>query len=346
MKRLTRILKFGGVVLIAIIIIAGIALSLSGPRLPDNVDDTINSVMQAELPELLQGQTGYVQSGKTSIWYEVISPTNPSKGTVLLFMGISIDALGWPQSFLTSLVDAGYQVIRYDYRGTGLSDWDNDWEQNPYSLADLALDAKAILDREHIDQAHIVGISMGGMVAQEFAINHPHRVSTLTLMMSSGNIVDEELPRISQKVTLALVTAALKYGIFPTERNIIKLHVAARMILRGDANYDIDVKETAQQVLYNLRNRNGYNSGAPQQHKVAIFRSGSRYDELKKIEIPTLVIHGLNDPFIPIEHSKKLAATIPDSRIKWFENMGHDIPPELSDSLIRELMLNFERNPG
>lgn len=346
MKRLTRIFKFGGIALIIVMILAGTALFLSGPKLPDDADETIDSVLRSELPEILQGRTGYVQSGKTNIWYESISPANPAKGTVLLFMGISNDALGWPQSFLTLLTDAGYQVIRFDYRGTGLSDWENDWDQNPYSLADLALDAVAILDREQIDQAHIVGISMGGMIAQEFAINHPDRVLTLTLMMSSGNIVDEELPQISQKVTVALVLAALKYGIFPTERNSIKLHVAARMILRGDADYDIDVRETAQQVLYNLRNRNGYNSEASQQHQEAVFRSGSRYDELRRLEIPTLVIHGLNDPFIPIEHSQKLADTIPDARTKWFENMGHDIPPVLFDSLTRELMGNFERNPG
>jgi pimeloyl-ACP methyl ester carboxylesterase len=77
-----------------------------------------------------------------------------------------------------------------------------------------------------------------------------------------------------------------------------------------------------------------------------VFRSDSRYDELKKLEIPVLIIHGLNDPFIPIEHSKKLAGTIPNARTKWFENMGHDIPPELIDSLINELILNFERNPS
>ena len=334
----------GVAVFMAILLVAGVILSFSGPQLPDDTDSIINAVMQSELPELLQGETGYVHSGETKIWYESIPPTGPSEGTILLFMGISNDALGWPQNFISSLVDAGYQVIRYDYRGTGLSDWVDDWQQKPYALADLANDAVIILEKEGIEQAHIVGISMGGMVAQEFAINHPHRILTLTLMMSSGDIVDMNLPQISQKVIFDLITVGVKYGIVPTERNTIKLHVAARIILMGDADYDVDVKGIAQQVLYNLRNRNGYNPEASQQHQEAVFRSESRYLKLRKIEVPSLVIHGLNDPFIPIEHGKKLAATIPNSRTLWFENMGHDIPPELTDTIIRELILNFEKN--
>lgn len=344
MKRLTRILKLGSVAFFAIVIVVGIVLSFSGPRLPDDTDSTIDSVMQLELPELLQGEIGFVHSGETKIWYESIRPTDLSKGTILLFMGISNDALGWPQDFISPLVDAGYQVIRYDYRGTGLSDWIDDWKQKPYSLADLANDAVIILDNESIEQAHIVGISMGGMVAQEFAINHPDRLLTLTLMMSSGDIVDVNLPPISQSVTFDLITVAMKYGILPTERNTIKLHIAARLILQGDAEYDIDVREIAKQVLYNFRNRNGYNPKASQQHQEAVFRSGSRFHELRKIDVPSLVIHGLNDPFIPIEHSEKLAATIPNSRTQWFENMGHDIPPYLIDTIITELILNFENN--
>ncbi len=347
MKRLLiRSLKFIGIALLVILILLATALFFYGPGVPQDADMTIDSVLQSDLPELLQGQTGYVDSGETKIWYESIPPATPSKGTVLLFMGISNDALGWPPSFLNALTDAGYQVIRFDYRGTGLSDWDNDWGENPYSLEDLALDAVAILDEEDIDQAHIIGVSMGGMVAQEFAIHHPHRTLTLTLMMSSGNIVDGALPPISQDVTLELILASVKYGIIPTERNTIKLHIAAREILSGDADYELDVEETAQQVLYNLRHRNGYNSQASQQHQNAVFRSGSRYSALRRLELPTLIIHGLDDPFIPIEHSQKLGRTIPDSTTMWFENMGHDLPPYLIDSLIAELILNFEKNPG
>ena len=111
--------------------------------------------------------------------------------------------------------------------------------------------------------------------------------------------------------------------IFSTERNTIKLNVAARIILRGDADYSIDVQGTAEQVLYNLRKRNGYNPHVSDQHEEAVRRSGSRYEQLKK-----------------------LASVLPNAKTKWFENMGHDIPPILYDSLIAELIQNFERNPN
>ena len=94
-------------------------------------------------------------------------------GAVLLVMGISNDALGWPQPFIDGLVDAGFQVIRYDHRDTGLSDWDVD---GGYSLADMAADAVAVLDALGVEQAHVVGVSMGGMIVQTMAIEHPDRI--------------------------------------------------------------------------------------------------------------------------------------------------------------------------
>lgn len=346
MEILIRILRISGIIFLAIAIIASATIYFSGPKLPDDIDVTIDELLQSDLPELLKGNTGFVRSGETRIWYESIGQNRSTKGAVLLFMGIANDALGWPQDFIDSFVDSGYQVIRYDYRGTGMSDWIQNWERNPYSLTDLATDAITILDSLEIEKVHLVGISLGGMVAQEFAIHYSHRSLTLTLMMSSGNIVDKDLPGISQDITFDLIKIGLKYGVIPTERNTIKLHVAARMILRGDADYDIDVRGTAEQVLYNLRKRKGYNPDASRQHQAAVFRSGSRYDKLKELQIPALVIHGLNDPFIPIEHSKKLASILPNAKTKWFANMGHDVPPVLYDALVKALIQNFERNPN
>ncbi len=344
MKLLLKLLKITGVLFVVMVFIAGGLIYFSGPKLPDDIDKRIDEIIKSDLPELLTGKTGYVQSGDTKIWYESIGQGGVKKGSILLFMGISNDALGWPQGFIEQLADSGYQVIRFDYRGTGMSDWVDDWKKTPYSLSDLTSDAVAILDTLRIKRAHLIGISLGGMVAQEFAINHPERTLTLASVMSSGNIVDEELPGISRKTTFELIKIGLKYSISPTERKTIKLHVAARIILRGDANYNIDTIGTAEQVLYNLRNRNGYNSEASQQHHEAVYRSGSRYARLKEIRIPTLIIHGVNDPFIPIEHSKKLASIIPNSKTKWFENMGHDLPPIIFNSLINELIINFESN--
>jgi pimeloyl-ACP methyl ester carboxylesterase len=346
MRLFLKILKIVGVFIVAILVIVSTAIYFSDPQLPEDIERTIDGVLQNDLPEFLKGETGYVYPENTSIWYESIGKNTFTKGAILLFMGIANDAFGWPQGFIDLLVDSGYQIIRYDYRGTGMSDWMPDWKQHPYSITDLALDAKLILDTLHIEKAHLVGVSMGGMVAQEFAIHFPQRTLTLTSIMSSGNIVDKDIKGISKEIAFDLIKIGLKYGIFSSERNTIKMHIAARIILRGEADYMIDVKGTAEQVLYNLRKRNGYNLHVSGQHEEAVHRSGPRYEQLKKLEIPSLVIHGQNDPLLPIDHSKKLASVLSNAKTKWFANMGHDIPSSLYDSLIAELIKNFERNPN
>ena len=155
-----------------------------GPKLPANTDTIIENVINTELPEFVKGKSGYVISDDHKIWYESITPKGSNKGAILLFMGMASDALGWPQTFIDKLVNSGYQVIRYDYRGTGLSDWIEGWKQKPYSLADLARDAETILDTLNIREAHLVGLSLGGMVAQEFAIKNKDRTLSLTSIMS------------------------------------------------------------------------------------------------------------------------------------------------------------------
>ncbi|MBT8341139.1 MAG: alpha/beta hydrolase [Desulfatitalea sp.] len=337
--------KIVGISTIAFLTIVSAMISFSGPQLPEDSDRTIGGVLKSDLPEFLKGKTGYVYPENTTVWYESICKDTSTRGAILLFMGIANDALSWPQGFIDLLVEAGYQVIRFDYRGTGMSGWMPDLEHPLYSLTDLALDAKLILDALQISKAHLVGVSMGGMVAQAFAIHFPKRTLTLTSIMSSGNVVDKKIKGASKKVAFDLAKIGFKYGVFPTERNIIKMHVAARLILRGEADYRIDVKGTAEQVLYNLRKRNGFNPLAFAQHYQAVRRSGSRYAQLRKLEIPSLVIHGQKDPFIPIDHSKKLASVLSYSKTKWFANMGHDIPPGLHDALTVELIKQFERNP-
>ncbi len=339
-----KILKIIGFVILTLLIGVLSYIYLSVPKLPNNSEVIIEDILNSEVPELIKGKTGYIVNEGINIWYESILPTDTSKGAILLFMGISNDALGWPQTFIDRLVNSGYQVIRFDYRGTGLSDWVENWEEQPYSLTDLANDGKIILDSLKIEKTNLLGISLGGMVAQEFAINFPERTNTLTSLMSSGDILDKELPPISNKIVFELVKTSIRYGIFSSEKNTIKLHLSSRVILQGDSEYDIDVKGTAEQVLYNLRNRRGYNPNASNQHHEATYRSGSRYKKLKRLKKPVLIIHGLNDPFIPIEHSKKLATIIPNARTKWFENMGHDIPPSLTDTICKEIISTINSN--
>lgn len=341
---LLKILKIIGSLLLILVVGLLIAVYFTGPALPENTDIVIENVLKNEPKEYVNGEAGYIISDKMNIWYENISPKDSIKGSVLLFMGIANDALGWPPNFIDRLVNSGYQVIRYDYRSTGNSDWVGDYSKSPFSLSDLAKDATIIIDSLDIDKVHLVGVSLGGMVAQDFAINYPKRTNTLTSIMSSGNIIDPELPSISKSTLFKLIKVGIKYGLSGSVENNIKLHIAARIILRGEADYKIDINSIANQVYYNIKNRKGYNPKASEQHQKATLKSGSRYDKLKQLDFPILLIHGENDPLISIEHSKKLAKIIPSAKTKWFNNMGHDLPGEFIDSVSQELINIFEIN--
>lgn len=336
-KLILKIIKVLSLVLITLFISAIIYIFFTVPKLPDNTDKIVKEVINSPIPEFVKGKTGFIKNGKIKIWYESISPDTVNKGTILLFMGISNDALGWPQSFIDKLTSSGYQVIRYDYRGTGFSDWCIDWKKNPYSLKDLARDAKIILDSLNVKKVNLVGVSLGGMIAQEFAINFPDRSLSLTSIMSSGNILDKNLPPISKKIVAELIKVGIKYGIKKDIESQIKMQLAARTVLKGSASYDIDLKGISQQVFYNIKNRNGINPQASPQHHKATYESGSRYDKLKDLKMPVLIIHGLNDPFIPVQHSNFQASIIPGAKTKYFKNMGHDFPPYLEDSIVNEI---------
>ena len=337
------ILTIGLVIILGVVGLA-IYIYASGPSLPPNSDEIISQVLRSELPEIFSAKTGYAKSGDINIWYESIEPEDTVKGAILLLPGISSDAVAWPPKFLDALITAGYQVIRIDPRGTGMSDWIEDWDSdNPYSLEDMANDGIAVLDALGIEEAHVIGVSMGGMIAQQMAIDHPDRVLSLTSIMSSGNIADPNLPPISMDIAQELVKASLKYSLIKSERNSIKLHVASRMILMGDASYALDLKTIAEQVLYNLRKRKGYNSQASIQQQAAVIASGSRYDKLQTLDTPTLVIHGKADPFIPIEHGLKCAELIPNADTLWIEGMAHDLPDTYVDIVVEKIVTNIQR---
>lgn len=344
MKSFKRILKITCIAILLLLIGSSIYIYRSGPTLPEGTDEIIEGVLKNPLPEIVKGKTGFAKSQGLDIWYESISPKVSPRGSVLLIMGIANDALGWPQKFIQSFVDSGYQVIRYDHRGTGMSDWVKNWDsKKPYSLADMVDDGIAVMDSLGIRKANIVGVSMGGMIAQELVINHPDRVISLTSIMSSGFILEPQLPKISSDVAWELIKVYFKYGIIGGERNMIKLHLASRIILMGNAKYNLNSKEIAEQVLYNIRKRKGYNFNVSQQHQGAVLLSGSRYDKLKLISIPTLIVHGKSDPFIPIDHGKKCVSIIPNADSLWLDNMGHDIPDNLVDTLSKKIIKNFKR---
>ena len=344
MKSASRIfLKRAGLTFVLLVPVVFVFAYISSPRLPQETEKIIEEVMNSEVPEFLSGQSGYVNSGGYKIWYESLMPKGAPKGTILLFQGMCLDVLGWPPSFLKEFTDAGYRIVRFDYRGTGVSDWVKDWLVHPYTVADLAADAEAVLDQLQIEKVHLVGLSMGAMVAQAFALNYPERIDTLTSLMSSGNIFDDELPQPYSMIIFEFAKVGTKYLTIPTVENTIKMVLGVRMVLRGDAEYEIDLKTTAQLVRYKLLYRNGFNPEAVAQHGQAMRRYDFDYEKLKTIKVPVLIIHGENDPFVPIEHSQKLATVITHAKTHWIPNMGHDLPEHVIEPITKDIIAHIER---
>jgi pimeloyl-ACP methyl ester carboxylesterase len=337
------ILKVLGATVLLLAVGFAVYIRFSVPALQKDAEAAIAAVMAAPVPDPVRGETGFARSDGWSIWYEKITPNQPPRGAVLLIMGIADDALGWPKSFIDALVRAGYEVVRFDNRQTGLSDWTPPRAEGAaYALSHMADDARAVLDALDIDKAHIVGISMGGMIAQEFAAAHPQRTASLVPIMSSGHIEDAALPPVPRSTTRALIRATIKYGLWRTEINKVRLQLAYKTILMGDARYPLNVREVAETFLYNIRHRRGYNLRAISPHQAAVGKSGSRYESLAALEMPSLVVHGVDDPIVPLDHGRKLAASIPGARSLWVEGMGHNLPDHLVPGIVSALVSLFE----
>lgn len=325
--------------------LAGLAalLTCPGPRLPPGTDGTIARIRAGTVTGVVTGKSGYAQSGEVRIWYESIPPIAAERGALLLNSSLGVGSLFWPPAFLRALSAAGFRVVRYDHRGTGASSWMPGWRRKqPYSLIDMATDAVAVLDELCIDRIHVLGLSLGGFVAQEIAIAYPERVHSLTLMSTSADPTDASMPgpRTRQLIQTAIAgLPLLRYRLLGGETNLVKELLAGLIAQGGDE--PVDVEEWTRIVLYDLRERNGLNLRALLQHQVAVAVTRSRYPLLGTIKAPTLVIHGTADAFLPIEHGRRLAAAIPSACGLWLEDAGHPFPyphmPEVMTAITRHL---------
>ena len=299
-----------------------------GPRLPAGTERTIARIRAGPVTGVVIGESGYAQSGAVRIWYESIPPVDAEKGVVLLNTALGASSLYWPPAFLRALSGAGYRVLRYDQRGTGASSRMPEWSrQHPYSLIDMAGDAIAVLDELRIDRAHLIGLSLGGFIAQEIAIAYPERVQSLTLMSTSADPTDTAMPGPRARPLVKSAIAAvplLRYRLLGGEANLVKELLAGLVAQGGDD--PVAVEEWAKIVIYDLRERGGSNFRALRQHQVAVAVTRSRYPLLGTITAPTLVIHGSVDALMPIEHGHRLAAAIPSARGLWLEDAGHPFP--------------------
>ncbi|MEM1123987.1 MAG: alpha/beta hydrolase [Bacteroidota bacterium] len=317
----------------------------SAPPLPPNINATITHLQNSPLIEMIPETVKQTHNRAVKLNYEITESESEQNETILLINGHSQVLTDWPSYFYTPLVEAGFNIIRFDNRGVGQSDWMVNYDKkNPYSLEDMATDIIAILDAERIPKAHIIGMSMGGMIGQRLAISHAERVLSLTSIMSTGHFYDKALTNIPFDFYKKLVAVSIKYPLYSKKESTqLKLNLAIRQLQVGQGDYPLDHELILRRGLYELRQRDGYNLKVTDQHSLAIKVSGSRYQELGRISVPTLVIHGTTDPLIKLEHAEKYAPMIPNATTLFIEGMGHDLPPVFVPRMIAAIKKNIER---
>lgn len=275
-----------------------------------------------------------------------ISITFEDKGprdapVILLVMGLGGQLTLWPDEFVDALNAHGFRTIRYDNRDVGLSTrFDGAGVPNlkwmfvkmmlrlpvrpAYRLADMAADGVALLDHLGIDRAHVVGVSMGGMISQHIAARYPERVISLTsIMSSSGN---PKLPRADKEAMAVLANRPMSGD----PEDMIAYSVRAARVI-GSPAYPSE-EERLQRGVRSDFERGWYPQGVARQ-MAAIVADGDRRAMLKTITAPTLVVHGEADPLVPLAAGRDTAANIPGARLMTIPGMGHDLPLALVDTL-------------
>jgi pimeloyl-ACP methyl ester carboxylesterase len=271
---------------------------------------------------------------------------DPAQPTLLLIMGLGMQMLGWDEEFCEMLVDRGYHVVRYDNRDVGLSTKIGGGPPNiiagavgltgsaRYTLREMTQDAVGLLDHLGVERAHVVGASMGGMIAQTLAARRPERVLSLcSIMSSAGGRRPGVMPRMS--VIGTLLTKP------PVEREAYAAHIARMFTRIGSTGFEPDYERLHRRALI-MYDRSFYPTGAARQ-LMAIMASGDRTRELREIARPTLVIHGKADKLIPSGGGVAVARAIPGARLELIEGMGHDLPPALWPRICAAIDENADR---
>ncbi|MFW9895574.1 MAG: alpha/beta fold hydrolase [Candidatus Thorarchaeota archaeon] len=286
------------------------------------------------------------QTNNIEIEYETFG--DPSSRPLLLVMGMEAQMIYWPEEILKTLVNRGFYVIIFDNRDVGLSTKFKEFDSInatelypklmmgedvdvPYTLDDMADDAVGLLDHLNIDKAHICGVSMGGMIVQIIAIRHPTRVLTLTSIMSAtGDLKFSPTPEFQQKA----------YVPIPTEREAnIEVQIYQERLRYGTFPFD---EERAREYYTKSYDRS-YNPKSAERHMLAVVAAGNIKSRLKSIKVPTLVIHGKEDPLVPKEGGIDAADGITGAELLLIDGMGHSLPPEVIPQIIDAIIANANK---
>jgi pimeloyl-ACP methyl ester carboxylesterase len=300
----------------------------------------------------MQVRTGTARSGDLDIYYEDMG--DPNDPAVLLIMGLGAQLLLWRKGFCELLVNQGLRVIRYDNRDVGLSSkvegrhtgaklaprlvrsYLGKPSQSVYTLENMADDAAALLDHLRIEKAHVVGASMGGMIAQVFAARYQHRTKTLAVIFSSNN--QALLPPPGARQLRAITTRPKDMS----RDGVIANAVAVSRVI-GSPGYPSPQEKVLAEAAEGY-DRSYYPAGVAR-HLGAIMGSGSllHYDRL--ITAPTVVIHGRADKLMRPSGGRAVARSIGRARLVLFDGMAHDLPEPLWDDIVGELKTTFAEVP-
>jgi pimeloyl-ACP methyl ester carboxylesterase len=283
------------------------------------------------------------QANGIELEYETFGDSG--KPAMLLVMGLGVQLLGWDERFCQMLVDHGFYVIRYDNRDVGLSTkiegpvpnvmelLAGDYSSASYTLDDMADDAAGLLDALEIEAAHVTGASMGGMIAQMLAVRHPEKVLSLCSIMSTTG--DPNVGQPTEVAVAALVTPA------PGDREgFVNFQVNTFKTI-GSPGYPPD--EERLRALIGASYDRSYHPMGFLRQLAGVLASGNRTDRLASIAVPTVVIHGADDPLIQVSGGEATAKAIPGAKLVKIEGMGHDLPPALWPRLVDEIVASTER---
>lgn len=284
----------------------------------------------------------FLQANGLKLCYDEFGePGNPA---MLLIMGLGTQMIAWTEEFCQKLADQGYRVVRFDNRDVGLSEKIEADPPSmlsllgnrlfkrpistPYTLNDMAADAIGVLDALEISKAHIIGASMGGMIAQIIAAKYPERTLSLTSIMSTSGA--RHLPQASSKITALMLRRRAD-----TEEQRLKNSIALWRVI-GSPAYQPSEEDLKARILRAYR-RNYCPKGYLRQVG-AIAASGDRTALLGKISVRTVVIHGAADLLVPLAGGEHTASLIPYAQLRVYEGMGHDVPQPLYDRIISDIV--------
>jgi pimeloyl-ACP methyl ester carboxylesterase len=290
--------------------------------------------------------------GDIDIHYESLGEGAP----LLLIMGLGMQMIAWPDPLCALLVEHGFRVIRFDNRDIGMSTQLDHLGKphmralvargamnlpirSPYTLGDMARDTVGLLDALEIEHAHVVGASMGGMIAQVMAIEHPARVRSLTSLMSHPGDLRSKLAR----------PAALRALLAPIPRDpdVGLTHLVGVLRVLSSPGFPFD--EAAVRAMCEHARTRGFHPHGFLRQMAAVAAAPSRVAALRRLRTPTLVLHGTDDPLIPPVAARTTARVVPGARLHWIRGMGHDLPrgawPEMA-AVIAGHAQEAERRPA